>query len=418
VQRQHMARKLSRQATLPAMRTRDDNQIEISGPGWRAVHARRTVNGPQSLTVNDTEILRDCVCCVGGLADRAAVIDSIRDNRNSNADVVIVNGTLPFGNEIEFLHTYRYGDGFARIITDLTFRRGSTAAPSVDIGSLTLPGPWKSYRIATDVDNELRLSDWRTIEDVTWNQPPLAVILEHQSGVQLEIGTGNDLWRWQKGLLTPQTNTGCYALKTSGDDLEFSRSVTICSADTVPKPRVYRFSWYLAWQGLTTTTDLPTETVEPVFSDDGSLDAAATGAQLTSGTYLALDLAAVTWPPTLCRARDGRKSTRPCLASSAVMTRLRRIVRQLAGLEQQEFALVFRNLQPGLCDVGRHVDQKKSTAHWDMSDLLAFSLWARGCLGPERRILVDCAGFDCPSMNRLFACLPQENEFFDAWDDE
>ncbi len=400
------------------MRTSDANQIEISGPGWHAVHARRTGNGPQSLTVNGNEILRDCVCCVGGLTDRAAVIDSIRDNRNDNADVVIVNGTLPFGNEIEFLHTYRYGDGFARIITDLTFRRGSTAAPSVDIGSLTLPGPWTRYRVATDDDDELRLSDWCPIEDVTWNQPPLAVIIEHQSGVQLEIGIGNDLWRWQKGLLTPRTNAGCYALKTTGDDIEFCRSVTICGEDAVPKPRVYRFSWYLAWQTLPTTTELPTDTVGPVFADDGSLNAAATGTQLASGMHLAVDLAAINWPPTLCRAWDGRKSTRPCVASSAVMTRLRRIVRQLAGFEQQEFALVFRNLQPGLCDVGRHTGHRQSAAHWDMSDLLAFSLWARGCLGPERRILVDCAGFDCPSMNRLFAGLPQGDEIVEARDDE
>lgn len=413
-----MARNLSRQATLLAMRTSDDNQIEISGTGWHAVHARRTVNGPRSLSVNGTEILRDCFCSVGGLADRAALIDSIRDNRNSNSDVVIVNGTLPFGNEIEFLHTYRYGDGFARIITDLTFRRGSTADPSVDIGSLSLPGPWKRYRTVIDDSGKLTLSDWRVIEDVSWNQPPLAVILEHQSGVQLEIGTGNDLWRWQKGLLTPQTNTGCYTLKTSGDDLEFSRSVTICSEDSVPKPRVYRFSWYLAWQSLATTTDLPTETVEPVFSDDGSLDAAATDARLAPGIHLALDLAAIDWPPPLCHARDGHQTSRPCIASSAVMTRLRRIIRQLAGLKQQDFTLVFRNLQPGLCDVGRHTDQRQPAAHWDMSDLLAFSLWTRSCLGSERRILVDCAGLDCPSMKRLFARLPQEDEILDAWDDE
>lgn len=395
------------------MRNEDANQIEIVGSNWTAVHPRSAVSGPRSLRVDNVEILHDCVCAVGVMDDSSAVVDSVRGSRRANTDVVVVTGTLPFGSEIEFLHTYRYGNGFVRVITDLKIPRGTPAATSVEVGTLTLPGTWQRYRIVESQNDALTLTDWQALpaEEIIWEQAPLALILEHESGVQLEIGTGNDLWRWAKGV-RDAGNSSRYVLSRTPTGLSFTRNVTFTSEPIEIRPRTYRFTWYLAWIAATESpAPAPESTIAPKTVDGGSLDIPDLQRQLLDNpnATIELDMWAFDWPASLLHDPRPAGENNPCLASSAVITRLRRIVRQLAAMENQDFPIVFRHLIPGVCTRGRHVDRKRPILHWDMSDLREFGLWARNCLGDDRQLF--CSNkLDSPAMNDVFGILPVDDD--------
>jgi hypothetical protein len=249
---------------------------------WSAHHHPDRPSGPAELRIGETAIVRDVRCQIGKFCDELAVLSGHRQFRKSNAQVVLAEGYLPFGAEVRIRHTHRYFDGILRVTSDIHFPRDAHANPGFEVGSMTLPGTWTHWREPG--------GNWQTLSAYSWSPIPPCLLLRRADGPILEIGLGNDIWRWHAGLLGAN-NRSQLAISATDDGLQLRRIVSESADLPMPaQPRTFRYSWYLAW--------LPAPAPVAEFADAHRIDLAALG-----------------FADSLCRS-DGL----PCLAAGPVTT--------------------------------------------------------------------------------------------------
>jgi hypothetical protein len=340
---------------------------------WSAHHHPDRPSGPAELRIGETAIVRDVRCQIGKFCDELAVLSGHRQFRKSNAQVVLAEGYLPFGAEVRIRHTHRYFDGILRVTSDIHFPRDAHANPGFEVGSMTLPGTWTHWREPG--------GNWQTLSAYSWSPIPPCLLLRRADGPILEIGLGNDIWRWHAGLLGAN-NRSQLAISATDDGLQLRRIVSESADLPMPaQPRTFRYSWYLAW--------LPAPAPVAEFADAHRIDLAALG-----------------FADSLCRS-DGL----PCLAAGPVTTALKRQLRKT----HDESPIVFANLGPGLCECARHVKRKGRSLHSDSSALIEFAAWTRKLVGPNRPILLDCPeARERPLLAKLFRLLPSAEDYLMA----
>jgi len=375
--------------------------LVMTGPAkrWEFVYALEQVTGPGPLRLDGQVVWQSTGCEVGTLADHLALVHTLRCNRRGDQVHVEAAGELPFGSQPGFHHLTVVGDRQLRVTTDLRLPRRTVLQHGVAIGSLVLQGPWSGLQVVdTDARGLVRLGP---VEPLTaareWATPPLALVLHHAGGGQLEIGLGNDWWRWRQGVMAPGS-TGHYRLEPGdGETWRYVRQVNRFLVDTEPEPRSYRFSWYAAWRDARPLPVPPALSLLPAtWQANGRLDLRPL-ADLGPDTALVIDADAMAWPATFLRSTGG-----PCHACHGVGRRLRQAIRQLKGLPNQRFALCFRGLLPGTCTVGAHLERPRELPHWDLGAMLDFGQWTRHQLGGERRLINDCQALPLPSLTNLF----------------
>lgn len=387
-------------------------RLEGNQPLWSAEHSREQVPGPLALAVDGAALVRDCVWRLGEMDGGMATPESVRAWRKGPAVIVESRGRLPFGAGIRLAHVYRYGNGLVRVTTDCAIPRGARLRERLGIGCLELVGAWRrvfpieagpdgSACLGPGVDVQPWPADSREL--ARWREePPLALVFERQDGVQLEIGHGADLWRWENAMGIEPANPS-YDLQPSDSGLRFDRYAATWQGEVEPAPRSYRFSWYMAWALPAAAAEPPPAAPAPL-GPHGDLDPAATAELLaeTPGGLL-IDPGQTTWPAALCRhSLTGEPLPAPCLAARGVMNRLKRIVRQLAAMPQDEFPIHFRGLRPGVCHCAAHLGRSGRRKHWDIAPIIEFGSWARGCLGRERLIHFDPGPLPTPSLRNAF----------------
>jgi hypothetical protein len=342
---------------------------------WTAHHHPEKPSGPSELCVGDTPIVRDVRCIVGKFGDELASLSTHRQFRKNNAQVVLAEGYLPFGAEIRLTHTHRYFDGILRVTSDLHFPRGARANPCLEVGSMDLPGVWTDWREPG--------AGWQPLATMpaSFSPIPPTLLLRHASGAILELGLGNDIWRWQAGLL-PEDNRCSLAISATEGGLQVQRIVSESEQPMPPLPRTYRFSWYLAW--------LP-----------GPAPVAEFAAEPTT-----FDLRAIDFGKQLCRPDD-----QPCMSAGPVGSRLKAMLRKLHG----DAPIAFSGLTPGCCDQAKHVKRKKPTLHSDVNAIIEFAAWTRKIVGPDRQIvLLDADVAERPLLANLFRVLPLSESYLMA----
>ena len=372
----------------------------VAGPNetWQARHGVDRPVGPDCLDAAGAPLVADMTIAIDDMADSLSVVDGVRLHQRGGEAIVRGTGHLPFGSEPRIVWASRYTDGCARFTVDLAVPRGTVLGSSLQLGSCRLPGDWLRVSVhGTDGSvTELDLSDAAL---VTWEQPviPLLMVFTRADGMQLEVGSGGDVWRWQQGLLG-SANRGRISLDRQEDGWLLGRHVTAVDEDTTPDARTYRITHYLAWNRPPATAAPAVDGIVATWRPNGDL-ALRQLTDLAPGQALIIDMASLDLHENLLRdqAPGG-----PCLASSRVQKRLKRIVRQIANLERQDFPIRFRHLTAGLCGVGRHIDRNGVRLHSDVGGLLDIATWLRGQLGPERDIAIDAPAADRPLMHVLF----------------
>jgi hypothetical protein len=375
--------------------------VVVSGPdrGWRCTQALDRVTGPGPLELGGQVVWESTQCQVGTLTDDLALAHALRCHQRSSQVHVEVAGDLPFGSQPGFHHQVLLGDRLLRVTTDLRLPGRTQLQQGVAIGSLTLRGPWTGLQeVIPDAAGRVHLGELAPLgEGRSWTAPPLALLLHHAGGGVLELGLGNDWWRWRQGVVA-NGNQGRYRLEPGeGEQWRLVRQVSYFTTDTEPEPRSYRYCWYAAWRGgPVCPAPLPAHLVPAVWQPNGKLDLRPL-AELDAASALVIDADAIAWPPTFLRTSGG-----PCHACHGVGGRLRQAVRQLKALPNQRFAVLFRGLVPGTCTVGTHLDRGRELPHWDLGALLDFGHWTRHQLGAERRLSNDCQALPLPSLANLF----------------
>ncbi|MDD5698851.1 MAG: hypothetical protein PHH77_09580 [Victivallaceae bacterium] len=260
---------------------------------------------------------------------------------------------IPFGPEPEIRREFDFTDGFARIIQDIDPGRAA-AAEKLTVDRMSLPGPWRRLAVIRipEPGKSFPQPEWFDLtaaaDRVCFDEsrPFLAVILETPDGKWLEIGTGDDLWRWSIAGGLP----GCsaqFSVHTAGRAVELIRTpvwfTAIAEETPAVQPRAWRFKWYFAW----------TET---------SVAPAVTGRK-----QLILDLA------DYAEKNDGS----PCLHGGPLRKQLRHALRSLIA-NHENTDLVLTGAKPHICAQESHLNRStgKNSLHWDGWDFMELFLWA------------------------------------------
>ncbi len=371
-----------------------DDAILVTGNElpWEARYELEQTFGPATFDYDGEPLCSAPICRIDDLDESLALADDVRSSRKGQAAIVHTTGQLPFGAGVRFAHTSHFSDHAVRVVTDIRIPKGTVLKTKLEVDSLKFPGNYREWRQLRE-DGEL--SDWTALESepVTWTQHPLALVLRRDDGVELEIGVGVDVWRWREGLLEAG-NRGQYCLERGPDGIHFRRVVTRVDEEHSPRPRSYRFSWYLAWGPATGIT--PPSGAALDWRPQGGLEPAAIAS--AAADCVTLDLRACPVPGKLCHTPGGG----PCFSASGLRKRVRKAIRQLQNTLPADTGVVLAGLIPAPCLTGRHVDRTGEFAHFDLTGILELALWIRQRLGSERRLHNEPT-LDLPSLRRLFA---------------
>ncbi len=395
-------------------------EVIPAGGSWRAVHTREPFASPAFVEFGGREILCECRFHLDSLGSERALLKKSKAYRKGGVAVVEEHGYLPFGNQLRFVHTARYASNHMRVTADFNWPRDTAVERHFGLDGLFIPGDWGEYDVIPPV---LHLEEGD--EPVTvlipeqaetpvmvghWHRPPLSLVFRDTSGLEVEIGTGMDAWRWEQ-CLGAGPEKGSFKLMREQGGIRLVREPLMCCSPFVPGGRPYRFKWYAAWRQAAQGKTIPENLQRLMFDENGEIDWDCSEL-CEEGPWL-LDFRDVNWPATALR--DGGKLTDGsdadvCWQSSAVNRIARRIFRQIAG-RRESGTLVVRGVNVGWCCNASHLErggEGKCLRHWDIDGVLDLAVWARQQLGTCWDVHLDPATASAlPVLGGLF----QKNGF-------
>jgi hypothetical protein len=189
-----------------------DQQITVAHADWKwtASHDPGRFGGPESICLGRDRVVSGCRMYVDDLDTADALIESQRLRRRGGCAVVESRGRFPFGAELHFSQVCRYAANHVSVTADFNWPRGFPVRRHFGLGSLLLPGRWARFFV---VPPALHLAQgvtpaWQEVPDnvaagtmiAHWHRPPLALVFERSNGTRIEIGVGDDVWRWEQNL--------------------------------------------------------------------------------------------------------------------------------------------------------------------------------------------------------------------------
>ena len=242
------------------------------------------------------------------------------------------------------------------------------------------------------LDQDYKLSAWAPCTTIEFKKLPLLVILKNKAGHCLEIGTGSDIWRWNNGLDIEEIKQS-YKLSFEDSTVVYERIINDVDEETELTARSYRFTWFLAWSYNQPENEMG-ESLECPLSENGEVDTKKLRDELTEHMAICLDLEKIN-----VDQKSLKTNQSICLAKRKNMSRLKSMIRKIISNSAATNQLVIRNLNPGICSNGTHLDRKTEHLHWDYPQILDLAAWTRHQC-PEREIV--CEPISIPSQTAIF----------------
>ncbi len=357
--------------------TFEKNNIEI-------IHDRDSATGPKQISYNGKVIAKDFSCYVDDRKDSAAVVRKSKGYTKGGVGIVECESYLPIGSEIHFSQKYCYNEDSVRISTDINLHTGTTVKRHFGIGCFFMPGKWTKYHLTpaprhlheggTCSTFEIPKVDSKLDKPIMighWHRPPLSIVFEHEDGFFFELGTGFDVWRWEK-CLGAGPEAASYKLFLTEEGIQVVREPLMTCQEFTPQAGQYRFNWYLSWGDRKPNTPsedvlwinplkekLP-ETVDKVGLDVADFEFHSSFCRVTTPEDLALD----------------KKTDKPCFAHNKTQKDLRTAFRKLK--EKNPTQVWIKNLTTGVCCNPSHVSRRgEALYHNDSGYILDFMDWVR-----------------------------------------
>jgi hypothetical protein len=409
----------------------DDKNIYVLEKDWKAFHKNDTCGGPEQIDIKGKKAVEGIFSSISDLKDDQCMTRRIKGYNKSGQSTVESEGYLPFGGEAEFRQTARYHKNLLRFTQDINFRKGTTVDRHFSVGSMKLPGLFNRFTIVPPAQHQTEGGDvhvreipkWQGKDIMVghWHRPPLSLIFHRKDGIDLEIGTGFDLWRWEQNLgYYPES--GSYKVMLTEEGLELIREPLACCEEYEPEQRNYRFTWYFAWQDRKKKNKLPDHDTHYVpFKNAGKeVDFERLKRELTERekgdkpTYLNLNIIrGLAWSdkeasvPSSQAYCCGLAADEICWEAGFVVRRLKKIMRRLSEIEGIE-GIVLEGVDPSICYNPSHVDRKNvmGMVHWDIGSVFDFFSWLENHVKGRFPIFLQPneESLDLPSINGFFSC--------------
>jgi len=365
----------------------DKNNVEIN-------HDRDSATGPKYIKYNGKIIAENFSCYVDDRKDSAAVVRKSKGYSKGNLGIVECESYLPVGSEIHFNQKYTYNFNSVKIATDINLHTGTTIKRHFGIGCFTMPGKWKRYFLtpaprhlhegAEPSTYEIPSNDKleKPIMIGHWHRPPLSIVFEHEDGFFFEVGTGFDVWRWERSL-GAGPESASYKLFLTSEGIQVVREPLMTCQEFTPQPGQYRFNWYLSWgerKPVTAPSDvlwinplkekLP-ETINKIGLDIADFDFHSSFCRVTTPEDLA----------------TGTKSDQVCFAHNKTQKDLRRAIRIIK--EKKPTQVWIKNLTTGICCNPSHISRRgEALYHNDSGYVMDFMNWVRNSVKETAEVFI------------------------------
>lgn len=382
--------------------------MEITYPdaAWQ-MSAASGACAPQKLLIDSKTAFSFLHCRIDSASDDAVASPKIHPYHRGGCAIYEGSGdfTLTGNSAVPFHQISRLAANTMRMTTDFIWPKNQPLKNGIEIGSVVLSAQWQRFAILPAGQASLEWHALPAPADPPVEISPLSalILFEREDGLRLEMGLGDDLWRWQHGF-NSESLKGHGKLEIAPNNGRFilRRWVTQCppvpapprqplrqvpgahgkipsSAPVlfIPEARPYRFNSYIAWSSPALAPDAN------AFDNLTVLDCSGIGGlkrseleQCGANPALAIDLRQLPLPPSNRRS----SADAPCWCARASQRLYRRLIRQIAQYSSRGI-LRIDGLTPGWCQCASHANRRKNADHWDLCAILDTAIWTRQLLG-------------------------------------
>jgi hypothetical protein len=290
---------------------------------------------------------------------------------------------IPFGTEPVIRRGFEFAANHVKVTFDFGLKR-PLALQRIEVDPLFLPGKWKRFAVISAITPGLSIPEmeWHDItggEQILYkaSTPCFICVFEDFDGRLIEIGTGDDLWRWNAAGNAENAH-GEFEIIATEEGITLTRIPLIFNELTECGKRNWRFKWYFAWGFAGDKA--------PALSRKAVKLSALDGDPVPDSSLTAVD-------------EDKYLPETFCFQAPAAERRLKKIIRSATGKASSAFLLP--GIAPHVCCSAAHLDRgnRKVLLHWDMMSILDFYLWANQLLAQSGSSLTIRADKTSPAMS-------------------
>jgi hypothetical protein len=334
------------------------NDFSISGDGWNAVFDEKTP-AFMRFEIEGESFLELIPVSFGTISESSGIQEKCRmhesaDGFSCSAEIKTL---LPFGAEPTIERNIEFAGNHAKITTDIK-TAGKFSADEFSVDNLFLPGKWDNIRIIEIPEAHIipsgasqKLSqNGKTVYDS--EKPFLTIVLESEERGKLELGTGDDLWRWMAAERNFEEAKASFSIEDKDNGILISRKILTWEEESEMPTQNWRFKWYFSWEKA-----------------EDSKQAEKAGSEMD---FLKFKL-----PESAKTVHDGNVRKEICFAAHITQKRMKKWIRAEAS-KHDGINISIKNLIPHICESAAHLERakKKELLHWDIMKIFDFWLWA------------------------------------------
>lgn len=304
----------------------------------------------------------------------------------------------PFGSEPVIERRIEQSGNFMRVTTDVLIK-SAMSLESLKIDTLNILGEWENITVYYQSSREsfdilAKEINFKSIDNkgILFETVPIAIVFTDKNDIQLEIGTGYDLWRWNNATRFCAKNR--FIIKKEKDYIVFERIPILWKNEHEIQKFNFRFSWYFAWSKKSLAKKKTQKKPGILLLQDNKL----TGYQFGICDYK-LDFS--NWPVTT----KCSNSNNPCFTSRQTENLLKNFLRKtLPKMSERDKFICLHEVSPHICSNSRHMERKnilETFIHWDYWNMMAFWGWANNFFANDNKKFAFI-----PNNQSLLSCLP------------
>ena len=200
----------------------------------------------------------------GAFGENSGIVKKLRSHEtmDESAHSIEMLSVIPFGSEPKVARNINFAKNHAKVVTDIEIK-SSLPVKKLYVDNFTLSGKITEIAVVDEQNFAENNINWQKIKDLNFTdndgkkfnlykseRPFLILLVKNSSGGIFEVGTGDDLWRWQSALNKDNLSSEFIISVDEKANVEVERLVLDLSAnaDSKLESRNWRFKWYFAWQ--------------------------------------------------------------------------------------------------------------------------------------------------------------------------